>query len=255
MHALVTGASAGIGEAIAKQLAAAGHDLTLVARREAELERVVSQLPEQVRVRIVVADLSELDGIAGLVTAAEAELGPLDVLINNAGIQIVAPIAELDVDAGERLLTINVRAPLRLVLAVAPGMIARGRGTIVNIASLAALAPTPGMVHYSASKAGLAGASEALRPELRRAGVNVVTVYPGPVQTAMATAAVDKYERDPLWGMPVGTTAGLAKCIVRAIARRRARVVYPRLYWAARWFPSITSWVMSVASPIPTGKP
>ena len=254
MHAFVTGASAGIGEAIARQLGAAGYDLTLVARRRAELERVAADLPEGVRVRIVTADLSELDAIAGLVEAAQAELGPLDVLINNAGIQIVAPIAAVDVDAGERLLTINVRAPLRLVFAVAPGMIARGRGTIVNIASLAALAPTPGMIHYSASKAALAGASEALRPELRRAGVNVVTVYPGPVQTAMATAAVDQYDRDPLWGMPVGTTAGLGRAVVRAIVRGRARVVYPRAYWAARWFPTITGWVMSVASPIPTGK-
>lgn len=254
MHALVTGASAGIGEGIAKQLGLAGYDLTLVARRAAELERVaeeITALAPGVRTRVATANLLELDGLGQLIADAEAELGPLDVLVNNAGVQIVGRTTNVTPEAGERLLTLNVFAPLRLTMAALPGMTARGRGTIVDIASLAALAPTPGMVHYSASKGALAAASEALRPELATRGIHVVTVYPGPIQTAMADAAVDKYAKDPTKGLPVGTADGLGRLVVRAIARRRSRVIYPRGYWFARWFPSVTSWVMGWASPLP----
>ena len=251
MHALVTGASAGIGEGLAKRLASAGYDLTLVARREAQLERVIAELPSPVEARARIADLAKLDELAGLIEASEAELGPLDVLVNNAGVQIVTPIAKLELEAGERLLTINLHAPLRLALAAAEGMIARGRGTIVNIASLAAIAPTPGMIHYSASKSGLAGASEAMRPELRRHGVHVLTVYPGPVHTNMASAAVERYPEDPTRGLPVGTTEVLARRVVRAIERERARVIYPAAYWIAWCFPTLTRWVMARASPMP----
>lgn len=250
MHALVTGASSGIGEGIAKQLAAAGYDLSLVARREAELERVVRELPGEVEARVVVADLLERESLAALVAEAEAALGPLDVLVNNAGVQIVQRTDEVEVEAGERLLQVNVFAPLRLTLAVLPGMIERGRGSIVDIASAAALTPTPGMVHYSASKAALAAASESLRPELRRAGVHVVTVYPGPVHTPMADAALDRYDA-PVAGLPTGTTDVLARRILRAIDKRKPRVIYPRVYALTRAFPIISNWIMARFSPLP----
>lgn len=251
MHAFVTGASAGIGEAVAKELAAAGYDLTLVARREAELDRVAASLPEGVAARCVVADVSAVDELAGLVEHAQAELGPIDVLVNNAGVQIVGLTHEFAAEAGERLLTINVFAPFRLTLAVLPTMLKRGSGTIVDIASLAALAPTLGMYHYSASKAALAAASEALRAEVAPQGVHVVTVYPGPVATAMATAAIERYTKNPTKGMPFGTTQGLARLVLRAIERKRPRVIYPRSYAIARMFPGLTRWIMDRFSPRP----
>lgn len=251
MHAFVTGASAGIGEALAKRLAAAGYDLTLVARRASELQRVAEQLPAGAKVRAQVADVSELSSLASVVRRAEDELGPVDVLVNNAGIQIVALTHEVTPAQGERLLTVNVLAPFRLTQAVLPGMIERGRGTIVDIASLAALAPTLGMYHYSASKAALAAASEALRAEVAPQGIHVVTVYPGPVRTKMAQAAVDRYAEDPTGILPVGNTAALARLVVRAIERRKARVIYPRAYVLARMFPGITRWVMDRMSPRP----
>lgn len=252
MHALVTGASAGIGEAIAKRLAAAGYDLTLVARREAELERVASELGGTVNARCLVADLSAVDSLAELVDTAEEALGPIDVLVNNAGIQVVGPTPEISAQDGERLLTVNVFAPFRLTLLLLPRMLERGQGTIVDIASLAALAPTLGMVHYSASKAALAAGSEALRAEVAPGGVHVVTVYPGPVETKMANAAVDRYAKDPTKGLPVGNTAALADRILVAIERRKARVIYPRVYAVARYFPGLTRWVMDRFSPRPT---
>lgn len=251
MHALVTGASAGIGEALAQRLATAGYDLTLVARRQAELRRVAEHLP-RATVVTQVADLSELDGLATLVGRAEERLGPVDLLVNNAGVQIVALTHEVSPEDGERLLTVNVLAPLRLTHAVLPGMLARGRGTIVDIASLAALAPTLGMDHYSASKAALAAASEALRAEVAPQGIHVVTVYPGPVHTNMARAAVSRYAKDPTGILPVGNPATLATRIVRAIERRKARVIYPRAYVLARRLPGLTRWVMDRMSPRPT---
>ena len=116
-------------------------------------------------------------------------------------------------------------------------MLARRAGTIVDIASMAALAPTPGMTYYNASKAGLAAASEALRGELRGTGVNVVTVYPGIVQTDMAEAGLAAYGSNlALRLQPRGTTAGLAAIVKHAILRKHARVVYPRSYFFVRWF-------------------
>jgi short-subunit dehydrogenase len=251
MHALVTGASAGIGEALARALAGAGYDLTLVARRQAELERLKASLDGR-RVEAVPADLGELEKIDGLVARAAAALGPIDVLVNNAGIQIVARTEDVGLAESERLLTLNVLAPFRLTRAVLPDMLARGAGTIVDIASLSALAPTPGMFHYSASKAALAAASESLRAEVGRRGVHVVTVYPGPVKTAMADAALAKYDAGgPQNALPVGTVEELARRVMRAIARRQARVIYPRAYVAARMFPSLTRWAVDRFSPLP----
>jgi short-subunit dehydrogenase len=250
MHALVTGASSGIGEALARALAAAGHDLTLVARREAELDRVAAAL-DGVRVERIRADLGELDAIEAVVTRAVGALGAVDVLVNNAGVQIVAPTEDVTTEEGERLLRLNVLAPFRLVRAVLPAMLERGRGTIVDISSLSALAPAPGMFHYSASKAALAAASESLRAEVKKRGVHVVTVYPGPVRTAMAEAAVQRYDHALAASMPMGSCDKLARLVMRAISGRKARVIYPRAYAAARMFPSLTRWAVDTFSPLP----
>ena len=255
MHAFLTGASSGIGEGMAEVFAEAGWDLTLVARREAELERVAGGLRGGGRAEIRVADVTELDALDGHLEAAEAALGPIDVLVNNAGIQIVAPTAGVAPERGERLLTVNLRAPFRLTHAALQRMIPRGRGTIVDIASLSALAPTPGMFHYSASKAALAAASESLRAELAPHGIHVVTVYPGPIETPMAERAIGAYDEDPTKLLPVGDRRRLAQLVRAAIERRRPRVIYPRLYALTRMFPGITRAVMDRFSPLPKALP
>jgi short-subunit dehydrogenase len=107
------------------------------------------------------------------------------------------------------------------------------------------------MFHYSASKAALAAASEALRAEVRKRGEHVVTVYPGPVKTAMADAAVARYATDVAARLPIGTTAALARLVLRAIERKRARVIYPRSYAIARMSPSLTRWAVDTFSPLP----
>jgi short-subunit dehydrogenase len=250
-HALITGASSGIGEALAKAFAAEGYDLTLVARRRAELERVVASLVPSAKAEILVADLADLGHEAEIVARAEAARGAVDVLVNNAGVQIVHATEDVSVARSEALFTLNVLAPFRFTRSVLPGMLARGRGTIVDVASLAALGPTPGMFDYSASKAALAAGSECLRAEVKGRGVHVVTVYPGPIVTAMANAAAARYAKDPTAGMPVGNTGALARLVVRAVERRQDRVIYPRVYAVTRMFPGLARWAIDTFGPLP----
>lgn len=248
-HVLITGASSGIGEALAREFARAGASLTLVARRGEVLQALAKELP--VKTQVIAADLADPERAEPLRAEAEAGLGPIDVLINNAGAQIVAPTISISAARAEALLRLDLFTPLRLTSATLPGMLQRKSGVIVDIASLAALAPTPGMAHYNAAKAGLAAFSEGLRGELRGTGVQVLTVYPGPVDTPLARAAYDNYPKSALVRlMPQGTTDGLARRVRRAVERRSPRVIYPSAYVMARHFPGITRWLMDRFAPL-----
>jgi short-subunit dehydrogenase len=251
-HVVVTGASAGIGRALARAFAAEGCKLTLVARRRPELEALAATL--DVQTRVVVHDLGDPAAAAAFLPDAEQALVPVDVLVNNAGLQVVGRTHGIDVEAAERTVVTNLLSPLRLVHAVLPGMLARNRGAIVNVASVAALAPTPGMTWYNAGKAGLAAASEALRGELRGTGVRVLTVYPGIIaDTDMAKAALDKFHGDTLAVrmQPTGTAEQLAAIVVRATKRGSARVIWPRMNTLARHLPAATRWAMDAFTPLP----
>lgn len=247
-HVLVTGASSGIGEAIARAFLTRGDRVTVAARRVQLLEALASEHAGRAFVHGV--DLSSWKNADGLVDAARAKHGPIDVLVNNAGVQIVAPADEDDFEAGLALLALNVHTPMRLTKLVLPEMIARRAGTIVDVASMAGIVPTPGMYWYNASKAALAGASEGLRGEVRSHGVHVVTVYPGPVTSAMETAAREKFEASrTVDNVPTGDATTLARMIVAAVEHKRARVIYPRVYGLARHFPNLARWVVDATTP------
>jgi short-subunit dehydrogenase len=185
------------------------------------------------------------------VDAAEEALGPIDVLVNNAGVQIVGRTVETPVEECERMLRLNVMTPMRLTKRVLPGMLARGGGTIVDIASMAAIAPTPGMYYYNASKAALGAASESLRGELRGSGVHVMTVYPGPVRTAMEATGRAAYEESLMMRIftPTGTAPVLARKIANGVASRRARIIYPAIYGVSRHYPNLTRFVLDRFTP------
>lgn len=249
MHVVITGASVGIGEALAREFAKQGASLTLVARRKNKLEELAREIGEK-KVFLYEADLSDPARATEFLEPAEKALGPVDVLINNAGMQNIEPTESASVDAGEKLLQLNVATPMRLVRAVLPGMLARKRGTIVDIASMAAITPMPGMYYYNASKGALANASEGLRGELRGTGVHVLTVYPGPVDTDMGRRGYEKYEPSLSARLsPAGTAEGLARLVVRGVAKKKARIVYPRVYAVALWFPKIARWATARFSP------
>ncbi len=249
-HVVVTGASSGIGEALVREYVGAGAHVTMVARRQSLLDALKGELGAAVSV--VIADLGDPTQSTAWIAGAIADAGPIDVLINNAGMQIIARAHDVDNTRMRNMLEVDLMAPLAIIGVVLPQMVARNSGAIVNVSSLAGLAPTPGMTHYSAAKAGLAAASECLRGELRRTGVTVVTVYPGPVDTAMARAAYKVVPPTAAVRMlPEGNPAQLARRVRKAVERRSARVIYPRAYALARHTPALTRIMLDVLTPLP----
>jgi len=192
-RALVTGASAGIGEAFARALAAQGTDLTLVARRRDRLDALAKELSERHRVAatVEVADLADEGDLARLAAGLAAE--PPDLLVNNAGFGTVGRFAELEPERELEEIRLNVFALVTLSRAVLPGMLARGGGAIVNVSSLAGESPGPFSATYSASKAFVTRFSEALHEEARGSGVTIQALLPGFTRTEFQdVAGVDK---------------------------------------------------------------
>ena len=180
--ALVTGASSGIGEAFAERLAAEGFDVVLTARREAQLHTVQARLQQKygARVEVIVADLDQAAAPARLCAELEARGLTIDVLVNNAGYGVPGSYVSSSWDVHLRFLQIMVIAVAELTHRLLPGMIERGYGRVINIASLAGLVPAPaGHTLYAAAKAFLIKFSEALGHEVRPHGVFVTVVCPG----------------------------------------------------------------------------
>jgi short-subunit dehydrogenase len=181
--ALITGASSGIGESFARLLAARGTGLVLVARRAELLTALAERLRERhgVAVEVVVADLTEPEALAGV----EARLrdDPVDLLINNAGYGAFGAFGETSLDEQLRQIDLNIIALVRLTHAALPAMLQRGRGGVLNVASMAAFAPSPGSATYGATKAYVAAFSESLHAEVRAAGVHVTALCPGFTRT------------------------------------------------------------------------
>jgi len=185
---LITGASAGIGAELAREFARNGHRLTLVARRRGKLAAVAAELEREhyVDVRTIVQDLAKPTGPAALVKAAQAD-GPIGILVNNAGVIDVGPFAASRTDALVNLVNLNVRALTELTSLLLPGMVERGFGRILNVASLAAFQAVPSMAAYAASKAYVLALTEALSEELKGSGVTVTALCPGITDTDMAS--------------------------------------------------------------------
>ena len=182
--AVVTGASSGIGERYAIQLAERGYDLIVVARRRERLEQLSSQLQAEhgVNVEVMTADLSNPESTREFARHL-SEMEQVDCLINSAGFGSNGAFDKLDPDHIEQELYVDLVALALLSRAVLPGMLARSTGNIVNIASVGGLNPTPYFVPYSAAKAGVVAFSQALYGETRSTGVHVQVMCPGPVPT------------------------------------------------------------------------
>jgi NAD(P)-dependent dehydrogenase (short-subunit alcohol dehydrogenase family) len=180
--AIVTGGGRGIGEAVARALTARGVGVTVFARTAAELERMVQGGGAALA---VAGDVSSEADVARLVAEHERRLGPCDLLVNNAGVLIRGAVDALQPAEWRRSLEINLTGPFLCARAVVPGMKARRRGRIVNVASISATLGTPEASAYNASKWGLLGFTRCLAEELRPFGVQAMAVSPGSVDTAM----------------------------------------------------------------------
>jgi 3-oxoacyl-[acyl-carrier protein] reductase len=181
---LITGAGRGIGRALAHAFAAAGASVALLGKTKKNLLEVQRELKDSGAPTVVLAaDVSDEGAVSRAVVAAEQQLGPVDVLVNNAGIFVMAPIERLDTLAFDRTLAVNLRGPFLMCRALLPGMKSRKRGHIVNISSTAGRRGFAGGGAYCASKFGLAGLTEAMRYEARASNVRVTCVYPSTVNT------------------------------------------------------------------------
>lgn len=187
--AFITGASSGIGEGIAKMLAAEGVKVALVARRHHELERVAQAIRNLGGTALTaLADLRDEPALRAVIEQTRTTLGPIDMLVNSGGIVETTPIHELDVQAWDACLQVNLRAPALLCAAVLPDMRERKRGFIVNIASEAGAFVYGGMGAYAISKHALRVLTELIQEENQEVGVKAWAICPGYVDTPMAAA-------------------------------------------------------------------
>jgi short-subunit dehydrogenase len=220
--ALVTGASSGIGEALARELVARGHGVTLVARRADKLRSLADELAAAgVRAEVLAADLGDRSARAALPARVE-ELGlEVDVLVNNAGLSTVGPVAASDPEAELHMVEVDVMAVVDLCTRFLPSMVERGRGAVLNVASTAAFQPLPGQAGYGASKAFVLSYTRSLGGELRGTGVTATALCPGPVHTGFEeVAGFDPAETEKampsfMWETP----ESVATCGLDALAK------------------------------------
>ena len=189
--ALVTGASGGIGWELARAFAAGGYDLVLVARSGGKLEELAGELRDRhgAAVRVLAKDLTAAGAPDEIFQELESAGVAVDALVNNAGFATFGPFAETDLESEIEEIRLNVETPTHLTKRFLPGMLARRRGGVLNVASTAAFQPGPLMAVYYATKAYVLSFSEALAEELRGSGVTVTALCPGPTATGFQARA------------------------------------------------------------------
>jgi short-subunit dehydrogenase len=228
---LVTGASRGIGREIAIACARAGARVALVARNEQAIKELAAELDGSAHP----CDLADAEQVRDLIARVEGDGGPIDVLVNNAGLDNVGPLEAMSAADLADLLHVNLHAPLELSRQVLPSMVDRRSGHIVNVSSYASAAMFPGGVAYAASKSGLSLATEVLRWELKGTGVDLTVVELGPIPTDMLSHVKDHrpteagfnrlYKLGLLVDVPATTVAAET---VKAIEGRKRHVRLPR---------------------------
>lgn len=223
---LLTGASRGIGAELARAFAARGATLALVARDSPALKEVA----EEVGGTAYPCDLAELAGLDRLVDAVEAD-GPVDVLVNNAGVAHVGWYLDRTQDEIDQLMAVNLLAPMRLCRLLLPRMVERGRGHVVNLSSMASVIAPPGLAAYGASKAGLSHFTAGLRADLRDDPITFTTVTLGSVSTDMDDEARSygplRQLAESSKGRDLTPMPALVRAVVEAVEKDRAEVRVP----------------------------
>jgi NADP-dependent 3-hydroxy acid dehydrogenase YdfG len=222
--ALVTGASSGFGEAVALGLARAGVRVALAARREDRLQALARRITEAGgQAQVIVADFSDEEEAQRAVREAEAAFGQLDILINNAGVMYLEPVASADLARWRSMIELNLLGLIAATQAALPGMTARRDGHIVNIASTAAHVSNPLAAAYSATKFGVLGFSESLRKEVHKSNIRVTVVSPGMAATELrdhiAVDAIQATINQAAAAMRQLTAEDVADAILYAVTR------------------------------------
>ena len=185
-RAIITGASSGIGKATALAFAKAGLDLALVSRSPEKLESVAAVARETgVKAKVYPLDLAQISQVKEKMSAIAADFGPIDILVNNAGMGYTGTLSETPLSDWLQVMNINLTSVFQCILGILPTMRDRGKGTIINVASVAGKEPFPNWGAYSVSKAGLIALSKTLAAEERTHGIRVTAICPGAVNTEL----------------------------------------------------------------------
>lgn len=251
-HVLVTGGSRGIGERMARECAARGAKVTIVARNGEALQRVAASIGGS----YVVVDLSDDHDVDTLISRVEDLYGSIDVLINNAGLETTTAFAVEDEREIRTVARVNLEVPMLLTRHVLPGMLARGIGHVVFVSSLAGTAGFPGMSVYGATKAGVLNFVNGLQRELKATNVNVTVLSPGPVDTDMwdaveaAPASVNKVVRrfQKLQLIPTANPEKIARRTIDAIEKNKPFVRDPKRLAINFWLNHLPTKISNLAA-------
>ena len=229
--ALVTGASGGIGGAVARSLHAQGATVGISGTRVEALQGLASELGE--RVHILPANLSDKDSVEALVPAAEAAMGQLDILVNNAGVTRDNLFLRMKDEEWDTVIRVNLEASFRLMRAAVKGMMRRRYGRIVSVVSVVGTTGNAGQGNYAASKAGLVGMSKSLAAEVASRNITVNCVAPGFIETAMTDVLNEKQKESILANVPMGrlgSGADIAAAVVYLASQEAAYVTGQTLH-------------------------
>ena len=230
---LITGASSGIGTELARDLAGRGHGVTLVARRVERLEELARELEAAygINAAVIPCDLSDPDARAALIDGLLAEGPTLAGLCNNAGFGVNGPLGENDPDRERQMVELNVDALHDLTVRAVPGMLERGSGAILNVASTAAFQPVPYFATYAATKAFVLSFTEALSHELNGTGVSCTALCPGPVKTEFADVAGSAGFEDAMPSFAFVSAQDVARTAVEGMVKGSRTVVPGKVNW------------------------
>jgi len=230
-NALVTGATGGIGEAIARALHAQGATVSLSGTRAEKLEALAADLGE--RAFVTPANLSDRAAVDALLPAAEENMGSVDILVNNAGITRDNIFMRMKDDEWDQVLEVNLTSGFRLCRAAIKGMMKRRSGRIIGITSVVGVTGNPGQVNYAAAKAGMIGMYKSLAREVASRSITVNTIAPGFIETAMTDALNDKQKESILTSVPagrLGTSAEIASAALYLASDEAAYVTGQTLH-------------------------